>query len=154
MRLIHSALLTLLFASGIAAAPSRRASHVVHERRANEPNPAKWARTERVDPSRVLPLKIGLAQQNLHLLEEKLMRVSHPKSAEYGKHWAPADVVNFFAPAEETVHAVTSWLAEAGFASERITISPNKGWIHVADATAAEVLYSASIILTSGCSYH
>ncbi|EIN08407.1 subtilisin-like protein [Punctularia strigosozonata HHB-11173 SS5] len=135
----YPALLTLLLSVCVSAVPSRRAPHVVHERRANEPNPERWQRTGRVEPDRVLPLKIGLAQQNLHLLEEMLMKVSHPKSDSYGQHWSPAAVVDFFAPKDETIDAIKGWLADAGFDAERIRVSHNKGWIDVANATAAEV---------------
>lgn len=66
------------------------------------------------------------------------MAVSHPDSPDYGKHWTLEQVVDTFAPTEETIRKVFDWLQGSGFSSERIKISGNKGWIQV-DATVAEV---------------
>lgn len=40
---------------------------------------------------------------------------------------------------EESADEVTSWLADSGFAPERINQDANKGWIEVNDATVAEI---------------
>lgn len=146
MRLIG---LLLLAASAIAA-PSPRVNHVIHERRARDPHPDDWTQTGRVSPERILPLRVGLAQQNVHRLEEMLMRVSHPDSEEYGKHWSPEQVLDFFKPANETVDAVKGWLVDAGFAAERVKVSFNKGWIEVVNATASEVRTSPLRCFTPG----
>lgn len=127
----------LLLVGAALSAPSPRAGHVLHEKRAYEPT--DWVQTRRLEPDRVLPLRIGLAQSNIDKLEEKLMAVSHPKSADYGKHWTPAELVEFFAPSTSTVEAVKSWLTAFGFSDDRIKLSVNKGWVHVENATAAEV---------------
>jgi tripeptidyl-peptidase-1 len=47
------------------------------------------------------------------------------------------EVIDFFAPAAESVDAVTEWLKSAGFAADRISQSANKQWMQF-DATAAE----------------
>src|SRR5579863_5868355 len=70
----------------VAAAPSRRGSNVVHEKRAAEP--VAWAKTRRLEAHKVIPLRIGLAQQNILQLEELLMSVSHPNSPTFGQHWS------------------------------------------------------------------
>lgn len=36
------------------------------------------------------------------------------------------EVVDFFAPRESTVDAVTAWLAESGISSDRFAVSVNK----------------------------
>lgn len=66
------------------------------------------------------------------------MAISHPDSSEYGKHWTPQQVVDTFAPAEETVRKVVGWLKESGFSTEKIKMSANKGWLQI-DASVAEV---------------
>ena len=124
---------TLLAAA--SAAPSPRAGYVLHERRASEP--LDWTQSRRLDPSHVLPMKFGLTQTNLHRLEELLMEVSHPKSPSFGKHWSPEQVIDMFAPSEETIGAVMGWLADAGIAPERMKLSPSKGWIEF-EATVEE----------------
>ena len=128
-----------LFAAllGVAlAAPSRRSPHVLHETRAIEP--LDWVPVGRLDSNKVLPMRFGLVQQNLHRVEELLMAVSHPESPSYGKHYTPADVVDTFAPTEETISAVTNWLVDSGFAPNRLRLSANKGWISL-EATTSEV---------------
>ena len=122
---------------GVAfAVPSPRSDHVVHETRAAEP--IHWAKTGRLGSNRVLPMRFGLVQQNLHRLEEMLMCVSHPESPKYAQHFTPMEVVETFAPSEETISAVTSWLVDSGFSHDRLRLSPNKVWIHV-NASTSEV---------------
>ena len=123
--------------SGFAlAAPSRQSPHVLHETRALEP--LDWVPVGRLDSNKVLPMRFGLVQKNLHLVEEMLKAVSHPESPSYGKHYTPADVVDIFAPSNETTTAVTKWLIDAGFAPNRLRLSANKGWISL-EATTSEV---------------
>jgi tripeptidyl-peptidase-1 len=83
-------------------------------------------------------MRFGLAQQNLHRVEEMLMAVSHPESPTYGKHYTPADIVDTFAPSDETISTVTNWLIDSGFARNRLRLSANKGWLSL-EATTAEV---------------
>ena len=128
-----------LFAAllGVAlAAPSRRSPHVLHETRAVEP--LDWVPVRRLDSNKVLPMRFGLAQRNLDRVEEMLMAVSHPESPNYGKHYTPADVVDIFAPSNETITTVTNWLVDSGFAKNRLRLSANKGWI-LLEATTSEV---------------
>jgi tripeptidyl-peptidase-1 len=118
------------------AVPSPPSDHVVHETRAVES--IHWAKTGRLDSNMVLPMRFGLAQQNLHRLEEMLMSVSHPESPKYAQHFTQMEVVETFAPSEETIFAVTSWLVDSGFSRDRLRLSASKGWIHV-NASASEV---------------
>lgn len=126
----------VLLASYAAAAPSARVNHVVHETRAAEP--LDWALTRRLESHKVLPMRFGLSQQNMHRVEELLMEVSHPESPKYGQHYTPAEVIETFAPSRETISAVTDWLVDSGFSRDRLRLSANRGWIHV-NATTAEV---------------
>ncbi|KAK4539363.1 hypothetical protein LTR36_010993 [Oleoguttula mirabilis] len=48
------------------------------------------------------------------------MAVSHPTSADYGKHWTGDEVADAFAPSAETVDKVLQWLTSSGIATERI----------------------------------
>lgn len=118
------------------AAPSPRSTHVVHERRAAEP--VGWAKSRRLEAEKVLPLRIGLKQQNLDGLDDLLMFISHPDSPNYGQHWSPNRVVDHFSPSNSTVATVKDWLTYAGLSSNRLRHSVSKGWIEV-NATVAEV---------------
>ncbi|KAI9506994.1 subtilisin-like protein [Russula earlei] len=134
--MLLSFLQLLAISSLVAAAPSRRANHVVHERRAVEPR--NWMKSRRVDSYKVLPLRIGLAQQNLEQLEELLMTISNPDSPSFGQHWSPERVAEHFAPSEDTISTVKDWLTTEGFRGDSIRVSPSKGWIDV-NATISEI---------------
>jgi tripeptidyl-peptidase-1 len=122
------------------AAPSRHSNHVVHERRTLEP--IGWVRSHRADADDIIPLRIGMKQQNLHMLEDLLMEVAHPDSPTYGQHWTPEKVVEFFASSESTICSVRTWLGASGIAEDVIRLSPNKGWIelNLTVATAERLL--------------
>jgi tripeptidyl-peptidase-1 len=51
---------------------------------------------------------------------------STPGSSNYGKHMTTEEVVDFFAPHQSTVDAVTEWLVESGISADRFAISANK----------------------------
>lgn len=129
-------LVALVCATALAA-PSKHVTHVLHERRAVEPS-EDWELTGRVEGTRVLPLRIGLTQSNLHELESLLMDVAHPESPFYGQHWSAKQVADHFAPSDETISTVHDWLSDAGFADERMRLSHSKGWVEV-NATVSEV---------------
>ncbi|KAI0266714.1 subtilisin-like protein [Gloeopeniophorella convolvens] len=135
MRVLLQFKLLALVAVAVAA-PSSRSDYVVHERRAAEPY--DWVQTRRLESHKVLPLRIGLKQQNMHKLDEMLMSVAHPDSEEYGQHWSPEQVAEFFAPSDASIVTVKEWLANQGFHPERIRISVSKGWVDV-NATVAEI---------------
>ncbi|KAJ7200325.1 subtilisin-like protein, partial [Mycena pura] len=133
-----SVLLPLLFLTGQSVARlSPRSLHVLHETRAADPHASGWQLARRLEPGTVIPLRVGLQQRNLDQLEDLLMSVSHPESTTYGQHWSPAQVVDAFAPSDETVAAVKNWLIDAGLARDRLRLSPSRGWIAV-NVTAAE----------------
>lgn len=118
------------------AISSDAVAHVVHERR-SAGHSGDWSYARKSEADRVLLLRIGLTQQNLHQLDDLLMAVADPFSPSFGKHWSPAQVADHFAPHDDTVTAIQDWLEGAGFASERVGISPGKNWIDV-NATVAE----------------
>ena len=60
-------------ALGASAAPASNSPHVVHERR--DAVPRGWLKHERVSDEAVLPMRIGLTQQNLDKGYDLLMDV-------------------------------------------------------------------------------
>ncbi|KAF8265790.1 subtilisin-like protein [Lactarius quietus] len=123
-------LLQVLAICSIAlASPSQRANHVIHERRTAEP--IGWAKYHRADADDIIPLRIGMKQQNIHMLEDLLMDVAHPDSPTYGQHWTPEKVIDFFAPGESTIRSIRTWLSASGIAEDKLRLSPNKGWIEL-----------------------
>ncbi|EWC48769.1 hypothetical protein DRE_00074 [Drechslerella stenobrocha 248] len=112
--------------SGLAAAlPAySSADYVVHESRTSLPQ--GWQRDSRLAADAKVPVKIGLAQANLHRGEELLLQISHPDSPMYGKHWTPEQVRQQFAPSKESYAAVSAWLTAAGVANHKFDA---RGWI-------------------------
>jgi tripeptidyl-peptidase I len=122
-------ILYLAICSLALAAPSQRSDHVVHERR--DTTPAGWVKSRRADADKIIPLRIGMKQQNIHMLEDLLMDVADPDSSSYGQHWTSEAVVEFFAPSLSTVSAIRKWLITEGFAEHQPQLSLNKGWIEL-----------------------
>ncbi|KAH8901971.1 hypothetical protein BR93DRAFT_973059 [Coniochaeta sp. PMI_546] len=111
-------------------------SHVVHE--SHEPRHIEgWTRAERAVPVAILPMRIGLRQSNVDLGHEVLMNISNLTSPNYGKHMTSEEVIDFFAPAKESVDAVRDWLISEGVPAKKISQSANKQWIQF-DATVAD----------------
>ncbi len=82
-------LYTLAVVCGIAACALAAPASVnaVHEKRENQLS--KWSRRDvKLNRDATIPLSIGLTQRNLESGYEYLMDVSHPESANYGKHWS------------------------------------------------------------------
>jgi tripeptidyl-peptidase-1 len=74
-------------------------------------------------------MSIALAQKNLNIVEKLLMDVSHPESTKYGRHMTSAQVVDMFAPRQETVSAVMGWLRDFGVNTAHVRTSASKGWL-------------------------
>lgn len=131
---MHFSILTIsALLAGALALPS--VNHVLHEKR--DRLPPGWQYEEKLESSKVLPMKIALVQPNLEKANDFLMDVSHPESPNYGKHWTHEEIANKFAPSSETVDTVKAWLVSSGIAPERISRSQSLGWLKF-DATVAE----------------
>ncbi|KAF2722006.1 serine endopeptidase [Polychaeton citri CBS 116435] len=124
---MHFSLILAAAAAGALALPS--SVYVTHESIGGERN--RWKRSARVDEDAIIPLRIGLAQRNLHTGYDRLMEVAHPSSKKFGKHLSPEEVHEIFAPHEETSAAVREWLHSAGIKAEDVMHFENKGWLGV-----------------------
>ena len=131
-------IVALLSLAALVVAEPRLSPHIVHERRSFNPEKRGWRLARRLEPATVLPVKIGLTQNNLDTIEDVLLAVSHPESPEYGKHWTAGRIVEHFAPSRDTVEAVVEWLGQSGISRDRLRLSSSKGWIQV-NATVSEV---------------
>lgn len=129
----------LFFSLGAFSASVSQARH--HERSIFEKRSAsekRWSRRERLDGGLVIPLKVGLKQNNLDRIEEELLAVSDPTSPRYGKHWTPQEVADFFVPSDETIMLVADWLHAAGLDKQRHRLTNGGTWINV-NATVNEI---------------
>lgn len=72
--------------------------YVLHEQR--QWMPLHWEQGARVDAEAIVPLRIGLTQQNVQdgYIEEKLMQISHPASDKYGQHLSAEETHALFQP--------------------------------------------------------
>lgn len=75
----------------IATALPTLSNHVLHEKRSGS---SSWAQRDGFKPDgRIkLPVRIGLAESNLHKGDDILMQISSPDSTLYGKHWTAQQV--------------------------------------------------------------
>ncbi|KAH9883818.1 subtilisin-like protein [Xylariomycetidae sp. FL2044] len=113
------------------------ATHNVHERHSAHWG-RRWTKRGRVEPTVMLPMRIGLKQSNLDTGHERLMDISNPKSPNYGNHMTAEEVVELFAPDVASVDIVVDWLQTSGISKDRIALSVNKQWIQF-DAMTGEV---------------
>lgn len=132
MLLASRLLVVATLALAAAAAGSQLSPRVLHESRSFVP--AGWTPVRRATGFRI-PLKIGLTQPNLASIEEHLMDVSHPESANYGNHWSPAKVAQTFRPTQDSVDTVRTWLHQSGIEPDRVKMAG--GWL-TADVTIEE----------------
>ena len=100
-------------------------THLQHER--HLPHLARrWNKRQKLLPMTVMPMRVGLRQFNVEAGHDRLLEISDKRSPNYGKHMTPEEVIDFFAPPQSTVAAVTDWIVASGIARERIGQSTNK----------------------------
>ncbi|KAI9925294.1 hypothetical protein ASPWEDRAFT_121564 [Aspergillus wentii DTO 134E9] len=134
-------------AASVLAVPAPH-DYTVHERRSEMPS--SWSQAKRVHQSISLPMRIGLTQSNLDRGHDLLMEVSDPSSSRYGKHYTAQEVHDLFAPSQDAVDSVRSWLEESGIAAHRISQSFNKQWLQFdADVDEAEKLLETEYYIYS-----
>ena len=114
--------------------------HILHERRSLD---SQWRREQKLPSNTMLPLRIALAQQNLHRAGELLDRVSHPASPEYGRHWTAQQVADSFSASDETISAVKDWLSQNNVPGSRLSHHRNN-WleVNVTVREAEQLLYT------------
>ncbi|KAI0046357.1 family S53 protease [Auriscalpium vulgare] len=75
----------------------------------------------------LLRLRIALKQTDITGLQDVLMDVSTPSSANYGQHLSLEEVNRYVAPKPETIAAVNEWLSANGLIAT--TLSPAGDWL-------------------------
>ncbi|OAR01405.1 hypothetical protein LLEC1_04070 [Akanthomyces lecanii] len=127
-------LLSSLVASALGAPLT--GDHVVHEKR-DSFAAAKYTKRA-VDANQKLPVRIALKQKNLDKGDQLLMDVSDPNSANYGNHYSQEQLVELFAPGEDSIKAVKDWLVASGIPSGSIQIPRSKSWVQF-ETTASQL---------------
>ncbi|KAH8816601.1 putative alkaline serine protease AorO [Xylogone sp. PMI_703] len=122
-----------------AVASQVTVSHVVHEKRdIASGEQSQWQKLETLSSNMTIPVRMALKQRNQDRGMKLLMEVSDPRSKSYGKHYKPEEVVELFAPDDESVETVRRWLISAGISNKTIVVPKSKGWVHF-DATVAQL---------------
>ncbi|KAJ0161726.1 Aorsin, partial [Colletotrichum tanaceti] len=132
-----AALLTALAAVAFANPVTRSYQHVVHEER----HPARggeWVKKHRLHTLARLPVRIGLTQSNLNRANEFMNDVAHPDSPNYGRHWTHDEIINMFAPRQESIRLVMQWLESEGIQRSRVKLSKGRNWVQF-NATIGEL---------------
>ncbi|KAJ2980290.1 hypothetical protein NQ176_g2734 [Zarea fungicola] len=109
----------------VAAALGIPITDVVHDKR----DVSGFVKREALASSTLIPVRIALKQRNLDQGMDRLMAVSDPDSAQYGKHYSAEQVKELFAPAEESVASVKRWLVNAGVPAKVIRSPTSSGWV-------------------------
>ena len=74
--------------------------------------PHGWVRGDHAAPTEEMHLHFLLQNKNVALLEQKLLAVSDPTHAEYGKHMSNDAVHRLVAPSLEAVRSVRAFIAQ------------------------------------------
>ncbi|CEJ87169.1 hypothetical protein VHEMI04326 [[Torrubiella] hemipterigena] len=88
--------------------------------------PTAWASAGKADGATVVKAQIGIKQNNIKGLQEKLMDIANPESPNYGKWLSKEELAKFTAPAAADVDAVKAWLAANGITQVSM---PTNDWI-------------------------
>lgn len=92
--------------------------------------PASWTPSGNANPDTMLQMAIGLKQGNMQGLEEKLLDVSNPASANYGKWLSKAELEAYTRPSDESLRLVKQWLAAHNLTGSALT-QTTPDWIEV-----------------------
>ncbi|KAJ3493921.1 hypothetical protein NLG97_g4417 [Lecanicillium saksenae] len=87
--------------------------------------PTNWVNSGRADGSAMLQARIGIKQKDITGLQQKLLDISNPNSANYGKWLSQEQIQEYTAPDASHVAAITAWLTGAGIKN----VSHNHDWI-------------------------
>lgn len=88
--------------------------------------PSQWTAQGQADKGTMIKAQIGLKQSNVKGLQEKLMDISNPSSANYGKWLSQEEIASYTAPSVGHAEAVKAWLAAAGITQ---VSQPSSDWI-------------------------
>lgn len=132
-------LVTLLpLLAGLAAASPLQQDMII--KHALPAVPSGWEVKSDVPADHKINMQIGLKEQNLDKLQERLLQVSNPDHADYGKYMSRAEVEAMTAPSAKSVAAVNAWLESHGVTAGKIA----NGFMNIQVTTAqAEKMLAA-----------
>ncbi|OAA62327.1 tripeptidyl peptidase SED3 [Cordyceps fumosorosea ARSEF 2679] len=114
---MHASLLPL-FAALAAASPSNLQMAL---KQALQTIPQGWEVHSDAPADQKIDLHIGIKEQNLDELQKRVLEMSTPGHADYGKHMTKDEVEALTSPTKETLQSVTSWLSSHGIEAGSVT---------------------------------
>ena len=83
--------------------------------------PSGWLREGRADPAKYVDLVIAIKHESPAAIEAALLRVSDPRSPDFGKHLTKVEVDALSRPLPGAVAAVKAWAASNGARNIRLS---------------------------------
>lgn len=80
--------------------------------------PAGWEHKHAAAPDAKITLHVGLKENNLDQLQKRLLEMSDPYHANYGKHMTRQEIETLTRPSDATISNVQEWLKSHGVAIE------------------------------------
>ncbi|KAJ7836268.1 family S53 protease [Mycena olivaceomarginata] len=118
----------------------------VHESRAE---PARgFVKSSAAPAAKELTLRIALKPTDIAGLEAALYQVSDPASDLYGQHLTPEEVATFVKPTDDSLAAVSEWLAENNIAAKPVTPAGDMLEISIPVSQANELLSAEFSVFT------
>jgi tripeptidyl-peptidase-1 len=92
----------------------------------------QWSYSSLCDDSDQIKLTFAVKQQNIDLIEEKLLEVSDPASPKFGQHWSAKEIHEFLKPKDESLEILLDWFNYYNIDEDSIEyLSSNKDFIRV-----------------------
>ncbi|EFR03502.1 aorsin [Nannizzia gypsea CBS 118893] len=111
----------------ITAAPTSHISsdfHVVEQLNAA---PQGWVQGGSPAPSTLMKFKLALVQSKTAEFEQRVMDISNPRHADYGKHMSREEVDAFLQPSSLAKESVLNWLSSEGVSKH--SVKANTDWL-------------------------
>lgn len=109
-------------------------------------HPRAWTRLNRANLQKTVELTFAIKQQNVDILEKRLLEVSTPSNPLYGQHLTSSTIHDLLKPKPEAIKAVRDWLHSNGVKTSNIkNLTPNQDFIQISVTVAmAEKLLSTT----------
>ena len=111
----------LLPALAALAAASPLANNEMLTKQALRAVPAGWEFKKAAPANLKINMHIAMKEQNMEVLQDRLMAMSTPGHADYGKHMSKAEVDALTAPSAASVDSVKSWLKSHGIKAGEVS---------------------------------
>ncbi|EGD90397.1 hypothetical protein H112_01854 [Trichophyton rubrum D6] len=125
----------------ITAAPTSHISNDFHVVEQLNGVPQGWVQEGSPAPSTQMKFKLALVQGKTAEFEQRVMDISNPKHADYGKFMSREELDAFLQPSPQVKDSVFNWLASEGISKR--SVKSNTDWLTFTTSIAqAEKLFN------------